>query len=376
MKKEKQPGKKDEPPEYVEVIADHGVLDKRLCIVEPELSTTLRMLERQGNALSGIVRHAWDTGRLNTLVKHAAATATDAHVSIIGHTTRPELLRYLNRTEIANGFANRFLFACIQRSKYLPRGGALADAAYAPLVARLKSAIDQARRVQQLTMSDAAWLIWDRIYPRLSEPRPGLLGAVLARAEAQVRRLAGVYALLDGTATVAPVHLLAALAVWDFCEQSACYVFGDALGDPVADEILQALRAVGSAGLTRTQIRDLFGRNKAGDDIARALGVLVRPGLAQFETEQSGGRPVERWYAMEPHRTTKATKTTKGHPGDAFSSFMSFRSYLELAKAAAPGGDSTTAKGVHEQPPHDPARRVLGEADQADDLMGEWESFP
>jgi hypothetical protein len=356
-KMEKQPGAKGETPQYVEVIADHGVRDKRLLVFEPEFSTTLRMLERQGNALSGVIRQAWDTGRLNTLVKHAAATATDAHISIVGHTTRAELLRYLNRTEIADGFANRFVFACIQRSKYLPRGGALSDAALAPLAERLKGAIDAARRVQQLTMSDAAWLIWDRIYSVLSAPRPGLLGAAIARAEAQVRRLAGVYALLDGTATVAPVHLLAAVAVWDFSEQSACYVFSDTRGDPVADEILRALRGAGSAGLTRTQIRDLFGRNKAADDIGRALGVLLEHQLARMVADRdTGGRPAERWAATAPGSTTKTTETTESPPGDRVSSFKSFRSYLELAREVAAEGsnDAAVEAAAPEEAPGDP----------------------
>jgi hypothetical protein len=35
------------------------------------------------------------------------------------------------------------------------------------------------------------------------------------RAEAQVLRLSMIYALLDNTATIAEVHLRAALALWD-----------------------------------------------------------------------------------------------------------------------------------------------------------------
>jgi hypothetical protein len=172
---------------------------------------------------------------------------------------------------------------------------------------------------------------------------------------------------------MAPVHLLAAVAVWDFCEQSACYVFGDALGDPVADEILQALRAAGSAGLTRTQIRDLFGRNKGADDIGRALGVLLGQGLARFVTEQSGGRPTERWFATEPYGTTKTTKTTEGQPRDDPSAFRSFRSYLELAKQAAHGDDSTTGMGAKARPPAGPGERIPGEDD--DDPTPAWTGY-
>src|SRR5262245_25600997 len=41
----------------------------------------------------------------------------------------------------------------------------------------------------------------------------------------------------------------------------------DSLGDHVADEILRALINAGADGMTRTAIRDLFGRNQTADRI-------------------------------------------------------------------------------------------------------------
>ena len=51
------------------------------------------------------------------------AKATGAHVSLIGHITADELRRYLTATESANGFGNRHLWLCVDRSKLLPEGG-------------------------------------------------------------------------------------------------------------------------------------------------------------------------------------------------------------------------------------------------------------
>src|SRR5262249_18337485 len=62
-------------------------------------------------------------------------------------------------------------------------------------------------------------------------------------------------------------HLKAALAVWEYCESSAAFIFGDLLGDPVADEIARALQHAGPVGMTRTHIRDLFGRHRSADRI-------------------------------------------------------------------------------------------------------------
>jgi hypothetical protein len=70
------------------------------------------------------------------------------------------------------------------------------------------------------------------------------------------------------------------------------------LGDPVADTILDALRAAGPAGLTRTEISNLFSRNAAANQIARALGELARRGLAgQRKGDAAIGRPAEIWIA-------------------------------------------------------------------------------
>ncbi len=60
--------------------------------------------------------------------------------------------------------------------------------------------------------------------------------------------------------------------------------------------ILNALRAA-PAGMTRTDLRDLFDRHKPTEAISRALAVLQRAGLARSENgKETGGRPVERWF--------------------------------------------------------------------------------
>src|SRR5262249_8972510 len=117
------------------------------------------------------------------------------------------------------------------------------------------------------------------------------------RAEAQVIRLAMLYALLDQTHTIQPEHLRAALAFWRYCEASARYIFGEALGDPIADEIADALRQAGADGLTRTEIRDLFAGHQSSERIAQALRLLAKHGKARRrQRSRSGaGRPVEIW---------------------------------------------------------------------------------
>jgi Bifunctional DNA primase/polymerase, N-terminal/Primase C terminal 1 (PriCT-1) len=106
-----------------EEVTDEGVHDKRLLVLEPEFGSVLRVVARKGNTLSATVRSGWDTGYLSALTKHDHITATGTHISIIGHITVDELRAELTQTDTANGFANRFLFLCVRRSKCLPRGG-------------------------------------------------------------------------------------------------------------------------------------------------------------------------------------------------------------------------------------------------------------
>ena len=279
--------------EYESTIVDHGIQDKRVLVQEPELARTLRVCNRDTNTLSPIIRAAWDTGDLENLTKNATEKATGAHISIVGHITKDELLRHLDSTELANGFANRFIYTCCQRSKFLPEGGSFS--ASSNLQERLRVAVDFARQGSEIRKDDETRAAWASVYRELSAGKPGLLGAVTARAEAQTMRLASIYALLDSSFLIRVEHLRAALALWSYSEGSASFIFGDTLGDPVADEILRAVRSAGTDGLTRTEISKLFSRNQSSAQLARAINSLISRNLVKLVKDPDGpGRPVER----------------------------------------------------------------------------------
>jgi hypothetical protein len=140
--------------------------------------------------------------------------------------------------------------------------------------------------------------MWATVYPALSEGKPGLFGAAIARAEAQTIRLALLYALLDEDDHIRTPHLRAALAVWEYAEASARHIFGDATGHSLADKIMAALREAGQAGMTRTAISAHLGRNVEAGKIDVALATLARYGLAHAITKTgTGGRDAEIWKA-------------------------------------------------------------------------------
>ncbi len=284
--------------DYQNVITDHGVKDKRLLILEEEFASILKVISRGGNTLSPTIRKAWDSGVLSTMAKNNPAIATSSHISIIVHTTIKELKESLNLNEMANGFANRFLFAFIKRSKSLPLGGNLCEKDLYVFFSALKEVVKYSKSVGELTRSDEATELWCKNYESLSEGKPGLLGSVTARAEAQVMRLASLYALLDMSPVIDLVHLKAALAVWKYCEDSARFIFGDDLGDPLADEIKRILDAKPD-GMSRTEISHYFQNNKGKTEIDRALDVLLECGLTFYKKIKTGGKPKEIWLSIK-----------------------------------------------------------------------------
>jgi hypothetical protein len=162
----------------------------------------------------------------------------------------------------------------------------------------LRQVVDWARSDRVITRDADARALWADVYPELSEGEAGLLGAILARAEAHVLRLSVLYAVLDRSPVVRPVHLQAALAVWDYAATSARRIFGGLIGLSVADTILAALRKRGP--MTRDQIRELFQRNKASAEIEVALRLLLDRGQVKRSAraaEGGKGRPAEVWEA-------------------------------------------------------------------------------
>jgi hypothetical protein len=118
----------------------------------------------------------------------------------------------------------------------------------------------------------------------------------LGRAEAQVRRLACIYAGLDSARETRTEHLLAALAVWEYVERSVAFIFRDNTGNPDADKILGVL-ITSERGLTRSMISELFGRHLSTEQIDQALGALHALGLASKPETKTGDRPEDRWHA-------------------------------------------------------------------------------
>ncbi len=278
--------------------ADPGAVDPRLLVLEPEFVSVLKATGRDLNTLSPVLRAAWDGRPLALLTRTAPAQASAAHIAVVGHITAAELAHHTSALEAANGFLNRFCFIACRRHRLLPDGGEPDPLAGTGMEARLGAHLAAARRLGKVDLDPAAGLAWHDIYAQLSESDDtGTAGALCARAETHVLRLALLFALVDGRDTIRLAHLEAGLALWDYAARSAAWALRASATDPIAEQIHAALMA-SPDGLTRTQLRDLFGRNLPGARIETALAALGSSGRAQRHRAITAGRPAEVWRAV------------------------------------------------------------------------------
>lgn len=280
---------------YQPVVVDEGVSDKRLLVLESEFGRTLKVMDRQGNTLSPVVRQAWDTGALRVMTRAITPVATGAHISILGHVTLEELQREMEGGEATNGFANRFLWIAVRRSKKLADPPPFVGAHVERVADELRFALDAARRIGRMERDAEAREMWESLYDDLSEDREGMAGSILARAEPHVLRLSLLYALLDRSAVVTVAHLQSAVELWGYSEMSVHHIFGDATGDGVADTIWAVLRQ--NNRMTRGDISELLGRNVSSARIDAARNTLMHLHRIEVSFDQTGGRgrPPEVW---------------------------------------------------------------------------------
>jgi hypothetical protein len=275
-----------------------GVSDKRLFVIEEELASVLKRMKGQSNSLAAVIRDAWDGNDLRSMIKNSPDRATAPCISILAHITKAEVIDLLTGTDCQNGFANRFLWPYTERSKFLPDGGRIPMETLHSEILALKAALEKSKKgdESEIDLSPEAKELWRAVYRNLSEGKPGLYGSVTGRAEAQVRRLALTYSLIEGEDETSVQSLEAALAFWRYCDRSAGWLFGTPFNHPDADRIFDALRGK-PEGMTRTEIScEVFKKHAPEPRIQEALSVLEKGGAAYMIREKTAGADRERWF--------------------------------------------------------------------------------
>ena len=262
--------------------------DKRLIILDEEFASGLACTKREGNTLSMGIRCFWDSGDYAPLTKNNPVTVRGAHISILTHITMQELAVCLGEVQAVNGFGNRFLWICARRAKLVPLPARMPDAELAPLQRELWRLVGLAQRRGTMTMTPSAVALWESLYTELSQEHSGLAGSIINRAEAQTLRLALIYALLDGAVQIAENHLHAALAMWNYAQESALYIFGDRVADPLEEKVLEALKA---GPLTATELSAALNRHVPRERLQPLLQQLEGQQRISIQKQKNAGRP-------------------------------------------------------------------------------------
>lgn len=276
---------------------DEGVIDKRLFVLEEEFSSALKATGRDGNILSNVIRNFWDHGNQAPLTKFNRILCSNAHVALVGHLTPHDLSKYLKDEEAWNGFANRFLFVAVHRPQVIACPEGISDQALTAIAERLIKNVEANRDKGEVGFDQDAAKIWEQIYLRVSVDGDGKYDVITARAEAQIIRLALVYAMLDGTDLIGKDHLAAALSAWQYCVDSARFIFGaeaDANDDkPLAERVLHAL---GEGEKSTKDLHKALSGHASGSKLRSSLQYLeVRNAIVRTEIAETGGRPKTIW---------------------------------------------------------------------------------
>lgn len=274
--------------------------DKRRLILELEFASTMARCAREGNSLPAVLRLAWDGENLGVMTKKKLV-ATGAHVGIVAHIPPREFRLRLSDREMAGGTYNRFLPIYSHRNVLL----ALPTGARSDLVAAhaetFRERIVKARMCKAVGMTPAAQKLWeDEYYPELSsDGEDGPLAEFTARAAAYCRRLAMVYALMDGCSVVDECHLSAGYALVNYSHASAAYVLGTATGNPDLDKLMTAVRNAGATGLKKTDVTKLFSHHNRLQRADLITDLLEFPGFSEAEIPTKG-RPAKVLRFAEP----------------------------------------------------------------------------
>jgi len=276
-------------------VMDEGVVDKRRLFFESELAgRTFTAMKREGNTLSSVLRQSWESANLSVATKQNDDKATGAHISIIGHATVREMLSTLRFSDIVGGFANRFLFFVVRRSKMLPIQTIPDSREMTQLAGRLLKSLQNARKVTQVTLSAKAVDQWVKTYHELDRDAQDddlTVAPFLSRAAPQILRMAMVLTLVDGEIEIGPDQLQAATQLWACARQSVEFMLetGQDTLTPDQNKLFELLET-GDRVISCTDAKEELGWN--GARFAMVKGQLIKQHIITERPERgTGGRP-------------------------------------------------------------------------------------
>lgn len=277
-------------------VTDEGVSDKRRLFFESELAgRTFVAMKREGNTLSAVLRQAWESANLAVATKTNDDRATGAHITIVGHATVLEMLMTLRLSDIVGGFANRFLFFVVRRSKMLPIQTLPASDKMQVLAGKLRRSLEEARKISQVILAESAVDEWIAIYTKLDKESTDdslSVAPFLSRGAPQILRMSMILALIDGKREITVEHLRTAQGFWNYSRKSVEFMLETGLKGGLTNDQQQLFDLLEREDqpMSVTDCRTALNWN--GTRLAVVKGQLLKLRMIH-ETVQggTGGRP-------------------------------------------------------------------------------------
>lgn len=284
-----------------------GTADKRLAVTEPEFASVMARAKREGSTLAYVLREAW-TGKPLSVMNRRVLQAASSHVGIVGHITPKEFRLRLAEADMAGGTFNRFLPIYVERSKKLPIPAGVDATTIDRMGNRMQDAITDARKLGPIGLTDEAAQLWvDELYDEFTEAddEDAMWTEFARRAAPYCRRIAALYAALDGRHEASKDNLSAAAALVRYSVDTAKYVLDGRRRDPRIDRLVRAIDAAGPEGLSRAEISALFSRKLTAQVLGELLGALIETGKYELAKIPTSGRPAEMYRRAKEVKEAK-----------------------------------------------------------------------
>jgi hypothetical protein len=289
--------------------------DPRLLIGENEFGNVLKTVNSENSVYSEVLRNGYDSEKLENRTRgkgHFVIPEGQYHLSLFANITGEELQSLMNKTELYNGFGNRFLYVWAKRSKVVAFSEQQTNADELERIGSdLAVRVEQAQNLGRVRFSQDATLLWKEKYEEQELDEPGgVLETVIARSGNHTQRLALIYALADGSSTIEVEHLNAALAVWDYCRATAAHVFKDrpavqkgdsAKRDRLKIRITEYLYQNGEVG--KTQLRKGATSHSNESEFQAAVDELREQGVISARWVKTSGADSQKFSLVKEEKT-------------------------------------------------------------------------
>jgi hypothetical protein len=300
---------------------DEVQLDKKVYFEIPEFSGVLTQIKRDSNILASTLRDAWDGRTLHVPNKNSPCKSTDPHIVISSHITKEELNKALSKTDIVNGFLNRFMMVYCIRDKVVDRPAPVPNETVNMLANWIKGALEiaTAREDNPIMFTDAAVERWIEIKHDLeSRQHSEHIGPLMIRASAYVWMLSAAIALINQVSTVDVEHLNAALAWVDYWQETAEFCFIDTQMQTshsdivqMSDAIVESVIKLGGKGITQNELRKDLTKHNCKPEQTLLMHQAIRllqnesPPRVQIKTvkPKGKGRPTNLFSVKSNHNS-------------------------------------------------------------------------